>query len=84
MLLFKKVKRKPTFVNMAEVSFDEIKKFLDRGIDGKSISISDEDLAYINKNSGEKTAGFIATDGDSYWFINYEYAKNNYEISERK
>jgi hypothetical protein len=67
---------------MAEVSFDEVKKLLDSGIDGKSISVSDEDSEYINKNGGEKTAGFIATDGDSYWFINYEYAKNNYEISE--
>jgi len=82
MLIFKKIKRKPTFVNMAEVSFDEVKKLLKSGIDGKSISISDEDLEYINKNDGEKTAGFIATDGDSYWFINYEFAKNNYEIGE--
>ena len=84
MLLFKKIKRKPTFVNMAEVSFDEVKKLLKSGINGKSISISDEDLEYINKNDSEKTAGFIATDGDSYWFINYEFAKNNYEINEGK
>ncbi len=80
MLKFKEIKRKPTFVNMVEISFDEVKKLLDSGIEGKSISVSDEDSEYVNKNSSKKTAEFIATDGESFWFINYEFAKNNYEI----
>lgn len=84
MLAFKKIKRKPTYLNMAEVTFNEIKKLLQKGIDKKKISISDEDLEYINKNNGEKIAGFIATDGDTYWFVNYNYAKNNYEIELQK
>ena len=80
MLHFKKIKRKPTFVDMAEVSFDEVKKLLKEGINNKKISISDEDIEYLEKNNGEEIAGFIATDGDSYWFINYKFAKENYEI----
>jgi len=80
MLNFKKIKRKPTFVDMAEVSFDEAKKLLKEGINNKKISISDEDIEYLEKNNGEEIAGFIATDGDSYWFINYKFARENYEI----
>ena len=44
MLEFKKIKRKPTFVDMAKVSSKELKKLLSTGIDGKAISISDEDI----------------------------------------
>ncbi len=78
MLTFKKIKRRPTFVDMAEVRSRELKELLDRTIEGKSISISDEDMPYVNDS--EEVAGYIATDGDSYWFINREFAINHYEL----
>jgi len=80
MLTFKKIKRKPTYVNMAEVSFKQINELLKSGIDGKGISISDEDLEYVKKKNSDEIAGYIATDGESYWFINLEYAQKHYEI----
>jgi hypothetical protein len=75
MLHFQKIKRKPTYVDMAKVSFKEINELLKSGIDGKSISISKEDLELIKDNFSDDIAGFIATDGDAFWFINYEFAK---------
>ncbi len=78
MLKFKRVKRKPTFVDMAEVSGRELQELLDSGIDGKSISISDEDMKCAK--DVDEIVGYIATDGDSYWFINRDFALNNYEL----
>ena len=78
MLQFKKIKRKPTYVDMAKVSSRELKELLNSGIDGKTISISDEDIKYSNDSND--IAGYIATDGDSYWFINIDFAKKNYEL----
>ena len=78
MLQFKKYKRKPTYVDMAKVSSRELKELLNSTIDGKTISISDEDIKYANDS--DDIAGYIATDGDSYWFINIDFAKKNYEL----
>ena len=81
MLTFKKIERKPTFVDMAEVSFKQLNELLKSGIDGKKISISEEDIEYLKKhNNSDELAGFVATDGDSYWFINLDFAKKNYAI----
>jgi len=82
MLTFKKIKRKPTYVNMAKVSTKEAKEILKNGYNNKSVSFSEEDKEMILKAKDNEVVGFIATDGDSYWFINYEYAKKNYEIEE--
>ena len=82
MLTFKKIKRKPTYVNMARVNAKEAKEILKNGYNNKSVSFSEEDKDMILKAKDNEVVGFIATDGDSYWFINYEYAKKNYEIEE--
>ena len=82
MLNFKKIKRKPSFVDMAKVDAKTAKELLDNGIDGKKVSFSEEDKERILSAKDDETVGFIATDGDSFWFINYDYAKKNYEIEE--
>jgi len=79
-LTFKKIKRKPSFVDMAEVNAKEAREVLENGIDGKNVSFSDEDKEKVLKAKDDEVVGFVATDGESFWFINYEYAKNNYEI----
>jgi len=79
-LTFKKTKRKPSFVDMAEVNTKEAREILENGIDGKNVSFSDEDKEKVLNAKDDEIVGFIATDGESFWFINYEYAKNNYEI----
>ena len=79
-LIFKKIKRKPSFVDMAEVNAKEAREILENGIDGKNVSFSDEDKEKVLKAKDDEVVGFVATDGESFWFINYEYAKNNYEI----
>ena len=79
-LTFKKTKRKPSFVDMAEVNTKEAREILENGIDGKNVSFSDEDKEKVLKAKDDEIVGFVATDGESFWFVNYEYAKNNYEI----
>ena len=79
-LTFKKIKRKPSFVDMAKVNAKEAREILENGIDGKNVSFSDEDKEKVLNAKDDEIVGFIATDGESFWFINYEYAKNNYEI----
>ena len=79
-LTFKKIKRKPSFVDMARVSAKEAREILENGIDGKKVSFSQEDKEKVSKAKDDEIVGFIATDGESFWFINYEYAKKNYEI----
>jgi len=81
-LVFKQIKRKPSFVNMAEVNAKEAKDILKSGIDGKNVSFSDEDKEKVLNAKDNEAVGFIATDGESFWFINYDYAKKNYEIEE--
>lgn len=80
MLEFKKIKRKPTFVNMAEVNAKTAKEILKKGIDNKKVSFSKEDKEKILNANDKEIVGYIATDGESFWFINYQYAKENYEI----
>jgi len=81
-LTFKKIKRKPSFVDMVEVDAKEAKDILKNGIDRKNVSFSDEDKEKILNVKDDEAVGFIATDGESFWFINYDYAKKNYEIEE--
>ena len=81
-LNFKKIKRKPSFVDMAKVNAKTAKELLEDGIDGKKISFSEEDKERILNAKDDEVVGFIATDGDSFWFINYDYAKKNYEIED--
>ena len=81
-LTFKKIKRKPSFVDMAKVDAKTAKELLESGIDGKQVSFSEEDKEKILSAKNDETVGFIATDGESYWFVNYDYAKKNYEIEE--
>ena len=82
MLNFKKIRRKPSFVDMAKINGKVAREILENGIDGKKVSFSQEDKEKILKAKDNEIVGFIATDGDSFWFINYEYAKKNYEIEE--
>jgi hypothetical protein len=77
---FKKYKRKPSFVNMAEVTFKQVRDILENGLNGKRVSISEEDIEFIKNGKNDEIAGFIATDGDSNWFVNIDFAKKNYEI----
>jgi len=79
-LVFKQIKRKPSFVDMAEVNAKEAKDILKNGIDEKNVSFSDEDKEKVLNAKDDEVVGFIATDGESFWFINYDYAKKNYEI----
>ena len=80
MLEFKKTKRKPSFVDMAKVNAKMAKELLKNGVDGKKVSFSQEDKEKILNAKDGEVVGFIATDGESFWFINYKYALNNYEI----
>ena len=80
MLKFRKIKRKPTYVNMAPVTGKIAKEIAEMGFYGNNVSFSDEDKEMIKNSKDDEIVGFIATDGESYWFINYDYAKNNYEI----
>jgi len=82
MLTFKKIKRKPTFVNMAKVDAKKAKEILKHGYNNKQVSFSKEDKEMILKAKDNEIVGFIATDGESFWFINLDYAKKNYEIEE--
>ena len=82
MLTFKKIKRKPTFVNMAKVDAKKAKEILKNGYNNKQVSFSKEDKEMILKAKDDEIVGFIATDGESFWFINLDYAKKNYEIEE--
>jgi len=80
MLNFKKIKRKPSYVDMAKVDTKTAKELLKNGYNGKKVSFSEEDKKKILKAKDDEIVGFIATDGESYWFINYDYAIKNYEI----
>jgi hypothetical protein len=82
MLKFKKIQRKPSFVDMAKVDAKTARELLKSGYDGKKVSFSEEDKEVVLKAKDDEIVGFIATDGESYWFINYDYAKKNYEIEE--
>lgn len=77
-LTFKKYRRKPTSVKMAKVTANIAKIILKNGINGKKVSISNEDIEFINKKNDNEIVGYIATDGNSYWFVNFEYARKNY------
>lgn len=82
MLTFTKIKRKPTYVDMAGVSAKEAKEILKKGYNNKQVSFSKEDKEMILKAKDNEMVGFIATDGESFWFINLDYAKKNYEIED--
>jgi hypothetical protein len=82
MLKFKKIQRKPSFVNMAKVDAKTARELFKSGYNGKKISFSEEDKEMVLKAKDDEIVGFIASDGTSYWFINYDYAKKNYEINQ--
>jgi hypothetical protein len=79
---FKKYKRKPTYIDMAKVTYKQAKEVLKNGLNDKKVSFSQEDKEKILNTQSNKVAGFVAFDGESYWFVNYEYAKKNYEIED--
>ena len=76
-LIFRKYRRKPISVKMAKVTANIAKKILKNGINGKKVSISNEDIEFINKKNNE-IVGYIATDRNSYWFVNFDYAKKHF------
>ena len=80
MLNFQKIKRKPSYVNMAKVNAKSAKELLKNGYNNHKVSFSEEDKEKILQAKNDEIVGFIATDGESYWFINYDYALKNYEI----
>jgi len=82
MLNFKKTKRKPSFVDMAKVNAKMARELLENGYNGKKVSFSEEDKEKVLKAKDDEVIGFVATDGESYWFINYDYAVKNYEVEE--
>ena len=79
---FKKYQRKPTFIDMAVLTFKEARDILKNGFEDHEVSISKEDKELILQGKDSDIAGFLATDGKSYWFVNYEYAKENYILTE--
>ena len=82
MLEFKKTKRKPSYTYLAKVNAKMAKELLKNGYNGKTVSFSEEDKEMVLKANDDKIVGFIGSDGNSYWFINYDYAIKNYEVSE--
>ena len=79
-LTFKKIKRKPSFVDMAKVNGKVAREILENGIEGKKTSFSEEDKEKVLRAKDDEIVGFIATDRESFWFINYDFAKKNYEV----
>ena len=79
---FKRVHRKKESVKLAPVSYKDLKKILEEGIDGKSVSVIDKDIDLaIQKGSSDRKAGYIATTDDThYWFVNSSFAHNNYDL----
>ena len=67
---------------MAKVNAKEAREILENGIENKKVSFSEEDKTMVLSKKDDEIVGFVATDGDSFWFINYEYAIDNYEIGE--
>jgi hypothetical protein len=80
MLNFKKTKRKPSFVDLAKVDAKMARELIENGYNGKKVSFSEEDKKIVLKAKDDEIVGFIGSDGESYWFINYDYAVKNYEI----
>ncbi len=80
MLNFKKTKRKPSYIDMAKVDAKTARELLENGYNGKKVSFSEEDREKILKAKDDEIVGFIGSDGESYWFINYDYAIKNYEV----
>ncbi len=73
-------------VEMEKVEWKNIERIneilLDKNV---SISIEDEKLLYekiyhkeIPEDWHQEIAGYVATDGDSYWFVNSKFAGKNY------
>ncbi len=79
-LEFRPVQRKPVTIPMAPVTKSEALRLHQEGYEGKNVSFSDEDVETIRKSEEDAIVGFIATDSESYWFVNYDYAKKHYEI----
>ncbi len=75
---FKKYQRKPTFIDMAPLTFQKAREILKNGYKNHEVSTSKEDRDLILQGDDNDLAGFLATDGKSYWFVNLEYAKENY------
>ncbi len=75
---FKKYQRKPTFIDMAPLTYKEARNIAQNGYNNQEVSISKEDREIIFQGKDNEIAGFLATDGKSYWFINIDYAKTNY------
>jgi len=80
MLNFKKTIRKPSPVDLAEVDAKTARELLKNGYKGKEVSFSEEDREMVLKAKDDETVGFVGSDGESYWFINYNYAVKNYDV----
>ncbi len=80
MLTFKKTKRKPSYIDMAKVDEKTARELLENGDNGKKVSFLEEDREKILKAKDDEIVRFIGSDGESYWFINYDYAIKNYEV----
>ena len=80
MLNFKKTTRKPSEVNLAKVNAKTARELLKNGYKGKKVSFSEEDKEMVLNAKDDETVGFVGSDGESYWFINYDYAVKNYEV----
>jgi len=82
MLNFKKTRRKPSPVDLAKVDAKTARELLKNGYKGKKVSFSEEDKEMVLKAKDDEIVGFVGSgsDGESYWFINYDYAVKNYEV----
>ena len=89
-LNFKEIKRKQTSTLMAEVTLKDMLSMIEDK--ENNISIGQTDTLYLNelhKNGADldTIVGFIAKNPNNksdMWFINYDYAKENFNLFEEK
>lgn len=65
---------------MVPVTAQELLYLCKNGIGHQRLSVSEEDIQDARKAKADDVVGFVAMDGKNYWFVNFEFAKQNYEI----
>ena len=65
---------------MVLVTARELLHLYENGIGEQRLSVSEKDIEEARMADPDDIVGFVAMDDKSYWFINFEFAKQNYEI----
>ena len=65
---------------MSLVTARELLYLYENGIGAQRLSVSEEDIEEARAADPDDVVGFVAMDGKSYWFVNFEFARQNYEI----